>query len=386
MTYIEIRGTDFINKGAELMLIAALDRLGQQVEGAKFVMAPSQMSPYEKRIGLMLYQKIQFKILGYQIARFGHLIPKKFQKYYGLVPQSKINYIFDASGFSYSDQWGSKSIDDLFKMLPSLQRNKTKLIFLPQAFGPFNSRHSKIKMKAIFDYSSLIFARDNVSYDFVLGLCEDKTKLLLSPDFTSMAFTKNVINKSAFGFETDVIVVPNQRLIDKLPQDIGKQYFQNMCSTVEYVQSEFKANVAILSFEKNDIEICKQIAGSVKDSVEVIASDNVKFLKTRINGAKLVIGSRYHALISSLSLGIPTIGIGWSHKYEELFTEYQLNELCLSSQQTFSSIEAIIKRAYKDEFFRKGIINRIDKCNEKKEIQIHEMWQRVFDELSCTHN
>ena len=122
-----------------------------------------------------------------------------------------------------------------------------------------------------------------------------------------MAFTKDVINKSAFGFETDVIVVPNQRLIDKLPQDIGKQYFQNMCSTVEYVQSEFKANVAILSFEKNDIEICKQIAGSVKDSVEVLASDNVKFLKTRINGAKLVIGSRYHALISSLSLGIPTI-------------------------------------------------------------------------------
>ena len=89
MTYIEIRGTDFINKGAELMLIAALDRLGQQVEGAKFVMAPSQMSPYEKSIGLMLYQKIQFKILGYQISRFGHLIPKKFQKYYGLVHSLK---------------------------------------------------------------------------------------------------------------------------------------------------------------------------------------------------------------------------------------------------------------------------------------------------------
>ena len=63
---------------------------------------------------------------------------------------------------------------------------------------------------------------------------------------------------------------------------------------------KFKANVAILSFEKNDIEICKQIAGSVKDSVEVIASDNVKFLKTRIN-AQSYYGSRYHALISSLS-------------------------------------------------------------------------------------
>ena len=382
MTYIEIRGTDFINKGAELMLIAALDRIRQQLTDAKLVMAPSQMSPYERRIDLMLYQKIQFKILGYQIAKYGHLIPEKFQNYYGLVPQSKLKYVFDASGFSYSDQWGNNSIDDLYDILPSLKRNRTKLIFLPQAFGPFKRSESREKMKEILHYSSLICARDRISHEFISEICEDESKLLLSPDFTSVAFTKDIKADGDCGYETDAILVPNQRLIDKLPHDVAKQYFENMCSTVEYLQSEFNANVAILSFENNDLKICDQIYDAVNSSVEVIRSNNVKFLKSRINGAKLVIGSRYHALISSFSLGIPTIGIGWSHKYEELFSEYQLGELCLSPQKEFSAISDIINKILKDISFEKDVINRILKYNEEKELKIDKMWQRVFDDVS----
>ena len=39
---------------------------------------------------------------------------------------------------------------------------------------------------------------------------------------------------------------------------------------------------------------------------------------------ELVISSRFHAMISALSLGIPVFIIGWSHKYQEVLQMFGL--------------------------------------------------------------
>ncbi len=106
--FIEIKGVQFVNKGAELMLHAILQIVGQKIPQAKFVLKPGANNPYEKRAKLGLYQKICFSKFRIPFGMYcGKYIPKRFREYYGLVCHEEINVVLDASGFAFGDQWGA---------------------------------------------------------------------------------------------------------------------------------------------------------------------------------------------------------------------------------------------------------------------------------------
>ena len=57
---IEIRGVQFVNKGAELMLWAILKELADIFPNAEYCMQPRQTAPYRKRANIGAYQKLNF--------------------------------------------------------------------------------------------------------------------------------------------------------------------------------------------------------------------------------------------------------------------------------------------------------------------------------------
>ncbi len=44
----------------------------------------------------------------------------------------------------------------------------------------------------------------------------------------------------------------------------------------------------------------------------------------------VLLTSRFHAMIAGLCLAIPTVVVGWSHKYEEVLAEFQLERFAFS--------------------------------------------------------
>ena len=46
-----------------------------------------------------------------------------------------------------------------------------------------------------------------------------------------------------------------------------------------------------------------------------------------IGECDLMLGSRFHALIAALSSGVPSVAIGWAHKYPELLGVFGMERL-----------------------------------------------------------
>ena len=220
---IEIRGVNFLNRGAELMLVAILENY--KYKNIKFCIEPSSHSPFIKRTKLGLYQKIGYGKYTYILNFFGNFIPKKLRKNFGLILEKEVDIILDASGFAYTDQWGTKILKLMSKDVLKWKKQGKKIIFLPQAFGPFENEKNKRNMSIILDNIDFIFPRDKISYEYLNSIKNNK-KIIQYPDFTnliSLKKEKKDIDK--------ICIIPNVRMLDKTDYD----YYKFLLDTIIYL-------------------------------------------------------------------------------------------------------------------------------------------------------
>ena len=79
----------------------------------------------------------------------------------------------------------------------------------------------------------------------------------------------------------------------------------------------------------NDLPILKNIRDNVSDAArqylitveqDIYAND----IRMIIAQCETVIVSRFHAMVMALSVGIPPIVVGWSHKYVEVMKQFEM--------------------------------------------------------------
>src|SRR5690606_2587223 len=54
-----------------------------------------------------------------------------------------------------------------------------------------------------------------------------------------------------------------------------------------------------------------------------------KFLLSK---SELLIGSRYHSVVASLSSGVPPLVIGWHYKYQEIMEAYAMSDFIVDNE------------------------------------------------------
>ena len=102
-----------------------------------------------------------------------------------------------------------------------------------------------------------------------------------------------------------------------------EKYLSIMADFINYLIVEYGAHVLVIPNElsgnaKDDTRIAEQICVKVSNNgCEVVYVDNLlaQEIKGVINQCEVIVASRYHTIVAALSLGIPTLGIGWHHKY-----------------------------------------------------------------------
>jgi polysaccharide pyruvyl transferase WcaK-like protein len=190
-------------------------------------------------------------------------------------------------------------------------------VFLPQAFGPFAKSEIASWSRRLLEDATVIFARDGISAEYVRTLCPN-AQVKQCVDFTlGLQGVDPGVMQEDYG-----VIVPN-----------SKMYTHSKMSRSEYIDLNVQCARAlhsaglrpvVMAHESTDLELAREIA--TLSASRSFWDPSPLVLKGMVKGAALTVGSRYHALVGSLSSSKPTVALGWSHKYEELFSDFGVED------------------------------------------------------------
>ena len=341
---IEIRKAGFVNKGAELMLLSVLDRLGMALPNASFTMVPTASredtpQPIERIMRAGLYPKISVYRMGHELADIARLIPERLRRRYGLIMDHEVNAVVDAAGFTYSDQWGSSSAQELAYFSQRWRKQGTKVVLMPQAFGPFEGHKIREHMRRAVDNCDLIFAREKTSYDHLTSVVGERPYIQVAPDFTNLL--PGVVPDEFDGCECRVALVPNYRMIDKTGPSSSTAYLPFMIQCAKYLLEHSQKPFVLVHEGVPDSLLAEEISREA-GGIPIVSESDPRKIKGILGSCYATIGSRFHGLVSALSQGVPSLATGWSHKYKELFSDYGFGEGVLNLEEDWDSAAAQI--------------------------------------------
>ena len=377
---IVLSGIETHNKGAELMLYAILQEIERRVpnaevfvpmfsigQGLSYVKTAVQLKekPWPLLIGL--YYKLHLP----GIMRRLKLKPYLFNDRFSL---NNVDLFLDASGFLFSDQWNlsEKQLEQWNGQLSGYKKQGTRIIMLPQAFGPIEQNNTKKAVEILSNYATTIFAREQVSYRYLIASGVAKQKIQIAPDFTNLV--SGVVPSKYDHLKDSVCVIPNKRMIDM--GTIDHESYMRLIDRIIALCKSVSRNVFILNHEgASDEPLCFESQNRNPD-IEVVTGLNALEVKGVISRSFLCISSRFHGAASALSSGVPCLATGWSHKYKALFDDYNMNDslLPIFDQNVIDSrILSILD--YEENIKRRSYI----KCQGKKlQSIIRKMWDDIF--------
>lgn len=323
---IEIRKAGFVNKGAELMLHAVLQQLARRYPDARKVMEPGRDCspyPYANRAALGLYQKAWLWRLGIPFGDLAGLLPARLREMYGVILDKEVDVVLDAAGFAYSDQWGAGLSQELARSTRRWKKNGTKVILLPQAFGPFRDRKSQDAVKSFVENSDLVFAREPISYQYLTELVGEVEHVKLYPDFTNLV--EGVVPDYFDPQQQRICLVPNYRMVDKTNGQVAHGYLPFLQRAAKMLLERDAKPFLLIHEGEDDLRLAEQVSQAV-GGLPILRETDPLAIKGILGACQGTLGSRFHGLVSALSQGVPSLATGWSHKYQMLFADYGFEE------------------------------------------------------------
>lgn len=377
---ILLSGVETNNKGAELMLYAILQEIERRFPGAVVY-----LSPYRIKQGLhYIKTNVDFRTWPFDKVVTKLRLRKIFQKChlpYGLLPHMyalrNVDYYLDGSGFAFSDQFNisNSRVYSEKGLLSFLSKHGCKNVFLPQAFGPFEKSITKKMLSVISEYASLIMPREKVSYKYLEASgVVDMKKVKLYTDFTSLV---GGVFPSKYEYLRDgICIIPNSQMINK--GAISMEAYLDLLKEIVSCAGKTDRRVYMLNHAGwQDKDLCNTIKQLITDDIEMVTDLNALEVKGLLSSAYLVITSRFHGLASALNSSVPALSTSWSHKYEELYRDYTLDNYVLPLDNKEDALKMIMELLEDKENTR--IREHLRKQDQLVKEQTRRMWDTIWN-------
>jgi len=357
MTEILLTGSKLSgNFGVPSLLISACKVLKKSIPDAQFKLIGSgetkivkeyleeygikKVETRYRNIYICFFQSILWRML-YSIGLNVQYILKN--KFLDELKNSKI--VIDIRGITLTDYFSSKNLirdirsyfgQSIILFIAFLL--KKPAIKFTQDMGPFNNRANRFFARICLERLDFILARSRETERLVkeIGI---KTPMYVKPDtaFVMDPASPDEVCKILDSFYIDnktlVGINPSrqvdQRILAGDDYKLQNNYTRTLAQLADYLIENFSVHVILIPNEigligKNsydDIFVAKKVCTDIKNQnmVTLIEKEHVAFdLKGIIGELDLLIASRYHSIVASLSMTVPCLVIGWGFKYNEL--------------------------------------------------------------------
>jgi colanic acid/amylovoran biosynthesis protein len=217
-------------------------------------------------------------------------------------------------------------------------------------------------------------ARERVSYGYLeqSGVM-DMNKVRLQTDFTSIV--EGVFPEDYEHLKDGICIIPNLRMIDT--GTISKDNYVGLISAIINSCKTSGHPIYLLNHEgKEDEQLANECKQRIGNGIEVVTGLNALEVKGIIASSYVVVTSRFHGLASALNSCIPCLATSWSHKYEELFNDYDLSDCILPLDNNDMAVEkvSIMLNKSNNEKIRHHLSTKVEEVKN----QTKEMWRTVW--------
>ena len=286
--------------------------------------------------------------------------------------------------------------ESLWILIPWLLR--VPVIQFTQTYGPFSNWWTRFLARFALKRAEVVMVREPQSLKYLndIGIeCNDflfPDVAISMPAAASFDLPQPILDFINTGAGL-VGISPSTRVIrEEIALGKKKNYHKLIINTIKFLVLEKKLRVLLIPHTYKphvvadddytlSLNMYHELKEELGDKIKIIEQDlPVDQLKAIISRCDYFIGSRYHSLVASLSTGVPSIAIGWSHKYDGLFgwfgvSEYSLWYDRIGLQEIKDSFENLVENSVT---LKKKLLNK----RKELDCKVSESGKVIYDILS----
>jgi polysaccharide pyruvyl transferase WcaK-like protein len=113
---------------------------------------------------------------------------------------------------------------------------------------------------------------------------------------------------------------------------------------------------------------------------------NTRSIRELVGMSDALITSRFHGMIAGLCQCVPTMVIGWSHKYQETLADFGLEQYAIDYRAELKEISNLFERFWSErEWIRKQLIQKIENIKASSRDQFKILYDEII-KLAYTNN
>lgn len=344
------------NKGAAAMLESAVQTLDARLGDVDFTLL--SMYPDEDRaqnhypnLSVVRADPARLGVVINSLALAHRLLPfarPLLRRHPAVRALADSDVLLDQGGITFTDGREKFLLYNVASILPALNLG-TPVFKCAQAVGPFRNPINRIVSKTFLPKAHTLVTRGRITHEHAAGL--GLTNLHAGADYafslemdgTEEASVSSQIDLGFFEDGDVVGVCPSVVLQKKVDAREG-DYVGQMVAFIERLRAAGKKVLLVPhsvrtgtdKTHNNDLPLCTEINDRLSAGEDLLfvdrelSSQQLRFL---IGRCSLFVASRFHAMVSSLAMAVPTLVIGWSHKYREVLEMFELEEWAFGHDQ-----------------------------------------------------
>lgn len=249
----------------------------------------------------------------------------------------------DAAGISFVDGREKFTIFNLLSIFPALATRR-KIVKAAQAMGPFEHKINRMLARWVLPRLALIVARGDQTAHYLEPLHLENVAR-----YSDVAFSLRCTGEDAERVSpllpppenrTKLVGISPSQVVYSLCAKRGIPYlpvlreFIRQCAAEGFACVVFPHSARQNSDKRhnNDLPVLRELRALLPENDAIFWVDRELSdceLRMLIGKLDFLVASRFHAIISAMSTGVPTVVIGWSHKYAEVLSAFDLEQYCI---------------------------------------------------------